>query len=60
LFTSWIRQNHRLLSSSALREASTLVDDSIHLTDNCIRVLRSFDCVFVDLYVCFSFWLVNC
>lgn len=40
LFTSWIRQNHRLLSSSALREASTLVDDSIHLTDNCIRRLK--------------------
>ncbi|KAG6769463.1 hypothetical protein POTOM_025100 [Populus tomentosa] len=37
MFTSWIRQNHRLLSSSALREASSLVDDSIHLTDNCIR-----------------------
>ncbi|KAB5552049.1 hypothetical protein DKX38_009360 [Salix brachista] len=37
LFSSWIRQNHRLLSSSALREASSLVDDSIHLTDNCIR-----------------------
>ncbi|KAG5242967.1 iron-sulfur assembly protein [Salix suchowensis] len=48
LFSSWIRQNHRLLSSSALREASSLVDDSIHLTDNCIRVLRSFDCVFLQ------------
>uniref|UniRef100_A0A6M2EHN0 Core domain-containing protein n=1 Tax=Populus davidiana TaxID=266767 RepID=A0A6M2EHN0_9ROSI len=40
MFTSWIRQNHRLLSSSALREASSLVDDSIHLTDNCIRRLK--------------------
>ncbi|KAF9679910.1 hypothetical protein SADUNF_Sadunf06G0064700 [Salix dunnii] len=40
LFTSWIRQNHRLLSSSALREASSLVDESIHLTDNCIRRLK--------------------
>ncbi|KAJ6363051.1 hypothetical protein OIU78_003270 [Salix suchowensis] len=62
LFSSWIRQNHRLLSSSALREASSLVDDSIHLTDNCIRVLRSFDCVFLWIYILaslFSLLIVN-
>ncbi|KAJ8754752.1 hypothetical protein K2173_012141 [Erythroxylum novogranatense] len=41
-FTNQIRQNHRLLStSSALAQASSLVDDdSIHLSDNCVRRMK--------------------